>query len=718
MPHPPNGRHLPVIGAVLAAVTIIVFHNVTHYGFLTWDDQRNIYQNPFFSPINGTHLAHLWAKPYYELYTPLMFTIWAGLGLIHPLNPPKSAPDIGPYSLDPHIYHTANLLFHAANALIVFAILRLLLSATDRGVGLRRDMAAAAGALLFAIHPVQVEPVSWITGMNNTASGFFTLCALWFYLKHVLETKGNDVTPGRSTGSKDTKPVRFTAWYGTAIVLFAAALLTKPTSVVAPIIAFVLEVWLLRRPIRAATVALAPWIVLVLACAVMAQHAQHKLVPGESTELWERPLIAGNAIAFYLWKLILPIQLGVDYGRPAHVVSHDQWSVVTTLVTIAIAGGIWALRKRVPILPIVAAVFVAGILPVIGIVPYYYHNISTVADRYLYLALLGPALGLAWLLSGTEARLVTVVCGVVLALLAVRSAFQVLYWRGNIALFAHAIEVTPNSWRSMNNLGAALDAYGQTARAKDLFEHELELHPHFDEGHKNYGLLLKKTGHINEAITQFQEAIQVNPEYPDAHFSLGRIWAAQGKTDDAISEFELAVQYRPSFADAHNELGIQLDKRGDTDGSIAQYQEAIQYKPNYPEAWNNLGIEYAEVGRTDDARNAYQQALRLNPNYDFAQRNLALLSNPEYPAVAKFSEGMILVQRGRYDEAEARFNEALRIDPNNVNAHGGLAIALYDLHHTDEAVAQLREVLRLDPHNQNAQRNLDAILRSESSHKK
>ena len=522
-----------LIGIILVVLCAAVFSATLSADFVAQDDDIHVYYNPFLNPVTAAHILHFWRTPYEQLYIPLSYTVFSMLALLARLPAPTRQSDGDIISLNPHIFHMADLALHLCNVILVFVLLRRLLPA-DKA---HRDWAAAAGALLFGIHPVQVESVAWVSELRGLLAAFFSLLALWVYVGFAR------------AGRK--------AAYILASLCFGLALISKPTAAAVPLIAWTLEYWILQRPWCASAKALIPWLALTVVFLLLTRGVQPVPV-GTVGPLWTRPFIAGDALAFYLSKLLWPVNLCFDYGQTPTFVLRHWWGYVNWLVPVTLGVGVWLMRRRAPWLAATAMILIAAVLPVLGFVPFLYQTFSTVADRYLYLALLGPALGLAFLLSQFGRKVAAWgVCAVLLLMLGFQSSVQVVYWNNSFALFQHTLAINPNSYITYFNLGV-MD--GQT-------------------GHKDLEMGL------------YREALRLNPACMQAHENLGADLAEAGKTAEAIAEFQQAVRLAPNEPLARYDLASVLSTRGDLAGAIAQYREALRINPKLTPA--KVGLEQA-----------------------------------------------------------------------------------------------------------------------------
>ena len=428
---PPSDFRRQTIVSVLAilAVVVIVFCSTLRFQFLGFDDDSNVYNNPYLNPVTARTLPRFWSESYFELYTPVTYTLWslaASLPVAH-LSAPVPVPAGGESTLSAAPFHALGLLFHAANALLVFAILVRL--PILRG---RSPFFAAIGACLWAVHPLMAEPVAWVTGHNNVFSGFFLLLALLLFLRRLGTTNERSAL----------------SWYILATISYGLALLAKPTATALPLMAFALAWGIYRTPLRSLLLPIGTWVILAAALLFVTRNTATP-VTDVSLPLWQRPLVMGDALAFYVGKIVLPIHLSVDYGRPPEWLRAQWWFYLTWLIPVSIGAGLvwWYRRSGSEVARYVVtggAIFVLGVLPLLGLAPYYFHRYSTVSDRYLYVALLGVAMIVAVLLSRVPRRLsmVAVAPLLILGFLCYR---QSLTWHDSGALFRQVIRVHPKS---------------------------------------------------------------------------------------------------------------------------------------------------------------------------------------------------------------------------------------------------------------------------------
>lgn len=632
--------------------TLAIFWQIRNHEFV-WDDRSNITENAFLRPLTLSNLLSLWQRPYQQLYIPLTYTVWATTAVFAE-NPLPGAGQ----RFAAGAFHTVNLILHALSVFLVFVILCRLIP---------HDWAPGVGALVFGLHPLQVEAVAWVTGMKELLSGLLSLVALWQYLVYAA--------PDGAGGQRKQAGYH----YGLATCAFVLALLAKPSAAAVPVVAWVIDYWILKRTLRQSALALGSWVVLGLVFVGITKWVQPTADIELLAPLWARPLIGLDALAFYLYKLILPFGLSVDYGRSPALVLERGWVYYTSIVPIGLAVLLWIWRRRAPYLIAAAGVFAAGLLPVLGLIPFGFQQISTVADRYVYLSLLGPAIALAWVLSKWTSKAAIVVASIVVVALASIGAVQARHWHDDIALSKHALELNSQSWRAHYYAGFGSARAGATDDALRQFNAALAIKPDYTAARFGLGNVLAARGDLDAAIEQYRKVLVVEPRGAEVHFNLGNAFAKANRLSEAVEHYETSQRADPGNASIYINLGHVLFKQNKLGEAIAQYRKALAIDPDAADAHYSLANLLATRGDLDEALDHYRSALRVNPFYSGVHHNL----------------GAILAQRGQLDEAIRHFRLALRIRPDFADAHESLARALALQGKADEAVQHYREALRI-----------------------
>lgn len=621
--NPVVSRALPAL--LLVAAVVIVFAPVAGYEFLSWDDNLNIAKKDLLDRPAAEALRLFWSAPYFSFYIPVTRTLWLALARVTEIDS----------ALDPRPFHLLNLVVHCLNVLLVFGLLHRLT---------RRNESAFAGALLFALHPLQVEPVAWVTGLKDVLGAFFGLAALWFYLP---------------PGGEKTAPRVEALRYAAATVLFALGLLSKPGVVAIPLIAAVFDLLIVHRPVKVAAIGLIPWLLLTLPVMVITASGEGEIHVTQ-VALWARPLIAADALAFYLGKLIAPVGLATDYGRRPAVVLTQPWVYYTWLAPVAVAVAAYLLRRRLAWLPTAGLVMLAALLPVLGLVPFAYQEYSTVADRYMYPAMLGPALAVAYAVRGLKSRwlLPGIVCAGVL--LGAVSAVQVSYWQSDTATCRRILQVNPTSWVAYTNLGTRLSTAGRNDLALPLFVKAVQLRPDWDGGRVNLGVALRELGETEHAVAEFREAVLLKPADASYRNRLAEALGALGRTEEAIAEYETAIRIRPQDPISYLNLGAYLMSLGRPAEASEHLGEAVRLDPQLVSARANLAISLSLAGRLTEAE----------PHFEY------LLAQRPYDTALLYNYAIALTDVGRPEEAIELLQRALSIRGDFQPARDALQRAL------------------------------------------
>jgi tetratricopeptide (TPR) repeat protein len=579
------------LGLLLTVVTVVAYLPALRGGFI-WDDDAYVTQNVMLTAPDG--LSQIWFSAHRQSqYFPLAYTT---LRFERAL-----------WGLNPQGYHAVNVLLHAANALLLWQLLRRL---AVPGAGL--------AAAIFALHPVQVESVAWITELKNVQSALFYLLALLAWVKFAGPPAG----------------VRW-RFYWLALLCHALALFSKTTACTLPA-ALLLILWWRRQALGWRQVLqVLPFVLLGLGMGLVSvwweKHLGNYDVPeaGGQFGFIERVLIATRAVWFYAAKLFWPVNLtfsyprwGIDLRAPLQYLGLMGCGLFAWLL--------WWRRKNFGRGFTAGLIFfVAALSPLLGFIPLYTFSYSFVADHYQYLACTGLIIPFAALLSDrmiyerfgrVAGRCLT---GSLLLVLGALTWKQTHIYADQRTLWQDTVAKNPASSMAHNNLGTALGEKGLIDEAVWQFEESIRLKPDNAEAHNSLGIALGQKGQADEAIRQFEQAIRLKPDFADAHDNLGVTLAGKGQTDEAIRQYQEALRLKPDNAEAHNNLGAALGKKGQIDEAICQYQEAVRLNPDAAEAHYNLGVALAAKGRTEEAILQFQEALRLKPYFAEARDNLA-----------------------------------------------------------------------------------------------
>jgi tetratricopeptide (TPR) repeat protein len=642
---------------ILVVTTIVAFLPTLENGFVNFDDVENFLNNRSYRGLGPAHLR--W-----------MFITW-NLGGLIPLTWMTLGLDYVVWGMDPAGYHLTSLALHVLGSLVFYFVLIRLLEAAQRspepdGAGLR--LGALFGALLFAVHPLRVESVAWVTERRDVLSGLFFLLSILAYLR------AWDTRAGERLGRK---------WYLLSLGMFLCALLSKAMAVTLPLVLLLLDVYPLRRlrllsagwlkPMaRNILVEKAPFMVLSLACSaitVVAGRRNDGLASLDKLGLLDRISLAAHSAAFYLWKTIAPVNLAIMYELPERI-DRTTWPfLLSWVVVISITAVCLVFRRRLAALPAVWVAYLATLAPVSGLVQ---AGWQMAADRYTYLPCLGwAALGGAGLFltlrrasgpegGSTRARSVIIWTAALMVIgLAALTWKQVGVWRDTETLWTHALAASP-SGRAHENLGTLLEERGQVAGAAGHFEQLVRIRPRYGPGHLYLGAARAAQGRLPEAISHYNEAARLMPDSAVPHYNMGLALVAQNRTAEAVERYREAVKLVPTYVDAHNNLGLALAQQGRLEEAVQHFREALKLRPEAAGTHSNLGVVLARQGRAADALQQLGEAVQIDPGNAGYRNNL----------------GAMLASIGRFDEAMAQFREALTLDPGLREAQVNLDDAL------------------------------------------
>jgi len=705
-------------------VTIVLYAPSVSYDFVDYDDYVHVVSNPAIHPPSWEGVWRLWHSPYRNVYIPLTYTVYAAESWLA---------TIGNQPIRPQVFHAGSVLLHATCAALVYVVLRQLSTS---------PFAAMIGALFFAWHPLQVESVAWISSLSGLLSGAFGLLAIWQYVKFAQRRESTANDPS-------VLQTRSPRWhYLAATGALALALLAKPIAVSVPLIVAVLDVAWIKRSVRAVAWSVAPWLLMAAVLAVVTRSQQPGELLRSGAEPLERPLVAADALAFYLTKLVIPFRLTPDYGRTPAALMQSAWAFTSWLLPVGLIVLAWWLgagRRFWGAL----AVFVAGVLPVLGLIPFGHQDISTVADRYVYLAMLGPTLMVgSWLTHHDEGRWRRGAVGVV-AGLGIMTLVQSSHWRNSYALAKHGLAVQPESLVMHVTLAKAYERDGDSQAALESYALAAEHAPENPLAHYYYGEALSGHGRLEEAITHLRTAIRLAPTYLPAKLSLALAleragqWSAAaelagqladadptaiepqrlkarlhfraGRSEEALWIYDHLLRSRPDDAATLLAIARELWQRKLPELAERFAQAAKKAPPETSAQWNELAGLELQLGNNDSAIDALEQAIRLDAANVDALNNLGVIRRSQgqlgeaerlferaveqRPEAANFRVNLaaVLFQQGRHDRAEAQLREAIRIDPDYAEAHITLGVQLLQRGNPASAAAAFRAAVRLRP---------------------
>jgi len=550
----------------LAAATLAIYWQVMSHDFVNYDDYDYVTENPYVRT-GLSKRSITWA------FTSFHVGNW------HPLTWLSHMLDCELFGLKPGMHHLTNLLFHMANSILLFVVLRRMTGSIWR---------SGFVAVLFALHPLHVESVVWVAERKDVLSTLFWMLTMWAYVRY----------------SESPGVIR----YLLVLVFFVLGLMAKPMLVTLPFVLLLIDYWplarlqldqfgnenniSLRKSILHLILEKVPLFALSGTISVVTVIAFQKAGGGPSLgDLPLQPRIANALVSFlsYIQKMIWPGDLAVFYPLPRAV---PMWKAAGAGLLLTCLSIIFlrAVRSR-PYLSVGWLWYLGSLVPVIGVVQ---GGGQAMADRYTYIPLIGLYVMIAWSVPGFvkgwrfRSVALAISAGLVLSVLMLSTWRQIRHWKDSITLFKHTLDMTTENFLAHNNLGVALD----------------------------------KQGRHDEAIRHYREALDINPGWAKAHYNLGLVKAGQGKFAEAIEAYSESIRLKPNSPKTHNNMANALLSLDRVDSAIEHYFEAIKARPDYANAHSNLGIALTRQGNTDDAILHFKAALRINPDDARIRHNL------------------------------------------------------------------------------------------------
>ena len=635
---------VPVAIAALVCLVCAVFFPIVGFDFIEFDVDEQVIENRHIRGLTGENIRHILTTPCITSYYPLRTLTFAA--------------DYQIWGMDPKGFKLTNVLIHLTNVILVFGLVRRLMRDRrpfdDSGTGWDVSLATISAGI-FAVHPVVVEPVTWVGGREELLMTMGALCCfhLHFWARRLEEAAHqNRATLACRAGAR---------------VAGGAAGRTNAVGAVIPALITTWDILTLKRPkwrrIIWGTSAL--WVISFITFAV--KKLGEVPTPGKT---FGPPMLSGEWLSTVLtmpWlnlkALVWPTNLCIYYGWPRPQ-SFFELEVILGVTTLGLASLLlWAMRRPRQRALFGLLWFCLALLPSSHI--FFVHHIAR-ADRFLYLPLVGLAVALGVGLQPLKnARwghaLWGMTCtGVLLVLLlATRSANQIRTWQDGISVFTHALGVTENNAVAHIGLGSARFKLGQ----------------------------------VSEALQHFRRAARIAPDHVDARYNLGSTLVELGQLPEAIHHLRWVLRINPDDAATHNNLGTALADLGQFPEALAHYRQAIRIEPDYAGAHNNLGTALADLGQFPEAIDHFRRTLAITPDYSDAHYNL----------------GNALLNLGLFSDAVQHYRHALRIEPDDADVHNNLGNALSGLGQLSEAIGHYRQALSLNPRLWQAHTSLGAL---------
>jgi len=693
----PNNKQVLVI-FLIAVITLIAFGRVGNHGFVNFDDNVYITENHHIQ--NGITTQGL-----YWAFTTGHAANW------HPLTWISHMLDIQLFGLNPRWHHLMNLLFHITNVMLLFVVLRRMTKTLWQ---------SAFVAVLFAIHPLHVESVAWISERKDVLSTFFWVLTLLAYCNYI-----------------DRPRLRS---YLAVIAFFALGLMAKPMLVTLPFVLLLLDYWPLERfgtgksslamdkpvdtafqwaLIRPLVLEKIPLFALAaLSCAVT-YIVQNKGGAFAAAEVLTPGMRMGNVIVSYLIyiiKTIWPDNLALFYPHPG---SLPLWQVLgAALFLVAVTFGVIWKAKRSPYLPVGWFWFIGTLAPVIGIVQV---GIQAMADRYTYTPSIGLFLMAAWgfpelLKKGRYGKTVLAASSALCLLcLFILTWTQVGYWHDSITLYDHTLNVTENNYTISNNRGRAYQDLGNYKRAIADFDLTIQINPRYAPAYNNRGDAWKSLGDYARAVQDFDSAIEINPAYAEAYNNRGVAYDGMGNYIRALEDFNRAIQTNPLYANAYNNRGVAYNNMGSYTQAIDDFNRTIEIDSKNALAYSNRAAAYMATGDQTHAIEDLNKALQTDPYCGDAYykrgifyQNMGKLrqaindydkaigNSTSYKADAFCNRGIAYAGVGSEMNAIEDYGKAIEINPKHATAYFYRGVTYGQLGNQPRAIQDLDMALQIN----------------------
>ena len=677
-----------LIAGSVSLITSVVYLFSLQNDFVLWDDDHYVYNNPHIRSFNLNFLK--WA------FTTFHAANW------HPLTWISHALDYAIWGLNPLGHHLTNIILHAVNAFIVVVLVLRLVEASkqeslpasggatgDQGVQTGKPasshytplIVAGVTGLLFGIHPIHVESVAWVAERKDLLCALFFLLSIMSYVKYAANIPQSAKRIAHRANNIYFAFTQRAVLF--ALCFFILALMSKPMAVSLPVVLLLLD-WYPFGRIRSVKTFLGaltekiPFIAFSLVSSVLtvlAQKSEGAMAMMEVVPLSARALVAAKALAAYLWKMLVPVNLVpyYPYPTPEEVTLSSPGYLLPVLVVAGITVASLAMAPRKKLLPALWGYYVATLLPVLGLVQV---GDQAMADRYSYLPGIGPflfaGLAVAWLLRkhlaekrGLSYKVAAiVVCLLVIGFLSYRSVLQIGIWKNGITLWSYVIEKEPGRVPMAHiNRGVVSMDKGDMEKAGDDFDRAIAINPLAYKAHNNRGLVFLAMKQYDKAMEAFREALDINPSYVDAYFNRGLAFTASGRPNEAIEDFNKAIALRPSDGDAYYRRGLVFLGTEEYDKAIEDFNRAIALNSAYYLVYTNLGVAYGKTGRVDEALQALSKSISLKPDNPSAYNNRAFT----------------YYRMGRHEEALKDLDTLIQLDQNDAPSYinrGNLHIAM------------------------------------------
>ena len=673
-----SGGRLWIAALLVAVLTFIIYLPALQNDFVNWDDHRFIYENRHITKLDSEFIR--WAFTDREMQ-------WS------PLRWLSHAVDYKIWKLNPMGHHLSNVLLHGLNTFLVVVLVIGIFRAVeaqrlpspaqgeDKGFWRRAFISGIITGLFFGLHPLRVESVAWVSARKDVLYAFFFLLSLILYLRYVS-----------FSGGKRSK-----YYYILCLLCFIMALISKAMAVTLPFVLILLDVYPLKRlnTKSGGSVLLekVPFFGLSLVLITVMVHEKIGAVtPLKAATYSERILVAFKSLSFYLLKTIWPGGLSPFYPYPKSI-SYLSFEYLFSIVLVAVISifCIMAWKKGWKVFLAVWSFYVITLLPILGII---HVGSQVVADRYAYIASMGPflliGLGMSVMWERTYDRgrslllnrkLIIIVSVLIVALLSILTIRQIRVWSNSITLWTHELEKYPDEEIAYINRSAGYVDSGDYMKALKDLDRSIALNPDFKEAYIHRGIVYYALEKNQDAIKDFSRAIELNPAEARTYSNRGTVYVKLGSLQQAIGDFDRAIELNPEDAEAYNNRGNTYADSGDNQQAIRDFSRAIELDPEFAMAYSNRGVSYGALGNYQQAIKDFDRAIELNPGGSKAYNNRGI------------SYGVL----GNYQQAIRDFDRAIELDPEVPETYNNRGLAFKASGEFKNAITDYSKAILLNP---------------------
>jgi tetratricopeptide (TPR) repeat protein len=663
----PRQRLVLFLCAGLTIITLAVYWPVHNYEFIRYDDDAFVFKNAVVQ--SGLSLQNIkWA------FTTVHYSYW------HPLTWLSLMLDCSLFGVKPGPMHLVSVAFHVANTLLLFIVFSRMT---------KRLWPSAFVAVLFAIHPLNVESVAWIAERKNVLSTFFWFLTMLAYVRYVERP-----SIGR---------------YIVTLIAFAFGLMSKPMLVTLPFVLLLLDYWPLNRirntryAIRNTILEKLPFIFLSAVLCVITFLAQRQV--GAVAVLPFKARFPNAIVSYlsYIEKLFVPLNLAVLYPHPAGFIPLTKF-IICALVLLLLSVFLLYYGRRYKYLAFGWLWYLGTLVPVIGLIQV---GAQAMADRYAYVPLIGlftiiafGAADLSQVISYRRLRFLVLCLGSCVLCLAciVITSIQLKYWQNSILLFEHTLSVIESDNDSIMADADDLIRNGRLEEAARLLTEKIKSIPNSPEIHNNFGNAFRDLKKTDEAIVQYLIALRLSPYFSKARYNLAQALIFKGNYDEAVEQYKIYADRDINNIALYQDLARLLVEEGRFSDAAEQFQKVLVADPNSVEILANLGFALAQAEKNDQAVEYYYQALQIDPNNTLVHGRLALA----------------LAAVGKIDESIEHCRIVLAAHPDDVEMHNNLGILLQIKGKLDEAAESFKKALQIDPNFHPARDNLNALSKKQT----